>query len=125
MQGFSDADYANSKDDRTGYCVFLGDSLVSWSSNKQSVVSCLSAELEYRALALIACKLTWLESLIHEMAFLCPPIPITWCDNMSASALAMNLVFHARTKHIKVDLHFVRDKVLEYKLEVRYVPSHN
>lgn len=50
-------------------------------------------------------------------------IPTLWCDDLSASALASNHVYHARTKHIELDIHFVRDKVLEGKLSIQYVPS--
>ena len=50
-------------------------------------------------------------------------MPIIWCDSLSASALAANPVYHARTKHIEVDIHFVRDKVLVKQLDVRYIPS--
>ena len=49
--------------------------------------------------------------------------PITWCDNMGASALAANPVYHARSKHIELYMHFVWDKVLAKELEVRYIPS--
>lgn len=49
--------------------------------------------------------------------------PILWCDSMSAGALATNPVFHARTKHIEIDIHFVRDQVLRGALSIRYIPS--
>ena len=49
--------------------------------------------------------------------------PVVWVDNMSTIALASNLVLHARTKHIEIDAHFIRDKVKEKKIELRYVPS--
>lgn len=49
--------------------------------------------------------------------------PIIWCDNINANALASNLVFHAWTKHIEIDVHFIRDKVLNGQLEVRHIPS--
>lgn len=92
--------------------MYLGDTLVSWSSKKQAVVSRSSTESEYRALAHVSSEIAWIQSLLSEFGFPLPQTPITWCDNMGASALAMNPVYHARTKHIELDIHFVRDKVL-------------
>uniref|UniRef100_A0A803NUC9 Integrase catalytic domain-containing protein n=1 Tax=Cannabis sativa TaxID=3483 RepID=A0A803NUC9_CANSA len=108
-----------------GYCVFMGDTLISWSSKKQTVVARSSTESEYRALAQLAAELAWLQELLKEMKFKLPAAPIIWCDNMSASALAANPVYHARTKHIELDIHFVRDKVLQKQLQIRYAPSHD
>ncbi|KAL5544077.1 hypothetical protein UlMin_007861 [Ulmus minor] len=115
LQSFTDAYYACCLDNRrsiAGYCVYLGDILVSWSSKKQNVVSRSSAESEYRALAQVACELFWIESLLKEISFPLLTTPVTWCDNLSACALAANPVLHAITKHIEVDVHFVRDRVL-------------
>ncbi|KAM6542216.1 hypothetical protein CsatB_006663 [Cannabis sativa] len=128
LVGFSDADWACCPDDRksvAGYCVYLGDSLISWSSKKQTVVARSSTESEYRALAQLAAEISWIQGLLCEMKFELPSVPVIWCDNLSASALAANPVYHARTKHIELDVHFVRDKVLDKKLEIRYVPSHD
>ena len=50
-------------------------------------------------------------------------VPIIWCDNMEANLLAFNPVFHARTKHIEVDIHFIREKIEAKQLEVRFVPT--
>ncbi|XP_062119207.1 secreted RxLR effector protein 161-like [Humulus lupulus] len=126
LVGYSDADWACCPDDRrsiAGYCIYFGDSLVSWSSKKQAVVSRSSTESEYRALAHVASEITWIESLLKEFCFQLPGKPITWCDNISASALTSNPVYHARTKHIEINIHFVRDKVLKKELEIRYVPT--
>ncbi|XP_062082482.1 uncharacterized mitochondrial protein AtMg00810-like [Humulus lupulus] len=126
ITGYSDADWACCPDDRksiAGYCVYLGDTLVSWSSKKQAVVSRSSTESEYRALAHVAAEISWIQALLNEFQFPLQRTPISWCDNMGASALAANPVYHARTKHIELDVHFVRDKVLKKQLEVRYVPS--
>ena len=126
LYGYSDADYACTRDENistSGYCVYFGDTIVSWSSKKQHVLSRSSAESEYRALALVSCEIAWLESLLGKLKFPLPQKPITWCDNLSASALAINLVYHSKTNHIEFNVHFVREKVLEKKLEIRYVPS--
>ncbi|KAL5540215.1 hypothetical protein UlMin_044161 [Ulmus minor] len=126
LTGYSDADWACTRDNRrstAGYCVYFGSTLVSWSSKKQHVVSRSSAESEYRALAHVSCEIAWLESLLGELSFPLPEIPVTWCDNTSAGALASNPVYHSKTKHIEVDVHFIRDKVIEKKLDIRYVPS--
>ncbi|GJV51199.1 uncharacterized mitochondrial protein-like protein [Tanacetum coccineum] len=95
----------------TGYGIFLGPSLISWQSKKQLVVSRSSTEAVYRALADSTCEVTWIQCLLKEFNIQVPtPVPMM-CDNASAIALASNPVHHARTKHIEIDFHFVRDKI--------------
>lgn len=128
ISAFSDSDWAGDSTDRrstTGYCIFLGPNLVSWSAKKQTTVARSSTEAEYRALAHTATDLSWIQQLMGELQL---PIftPFTiWCDNMSAIALAHNPVFHARTKHIEVDYHFLRDKVLQKQLHIQHIGTHD
>lgn len=126
LSGFSDADWTASPDDRKsvgGYCVYLGDSLVSWSSRKQQAVARSSTESEYRALSNLTSEILWIQSLLKEIWFPSPSSAILWCDNMSAISLACNPVFHARIKHIELDVHFIRDIIQAKQVQVRYVPS--
>lgn len=87
------------------------------------VVAHSSTKYEYRALAHGASKLSWLQSLLRELQCSLGSVPVLWSDNIGAGYVATNLVFHARAKHIEIDIHFVHDKVLQKTLEVRFVPS--
>ncbi|XP_023917795.1 uncharacterized mitochondrial protein AtMg00810-like [Quercus suber] len=124
FSAFSDVDWADDPTDRkstTGILVFLGSNPISWSSKKQSTVSRSSTEAEYRALASTAAELSWLRTLFKELKLFLPHIPILWCDNNSAIALASNPVFHSRTKHIEVDYHYVRGCVLRHTLGIKFI----
>jgi len=76
------------------------------------VVSRSSTEAEYRSLALVTTELFWIRMLFCELLIPLPTAPVIWCDNLSGLGLASNPVYHARTKHIEVDYHFVCEKVL-------------
>ncbi|KAL1206309.1 Retrovirus-related Pol polyprotein from transposon TNT 1-94 [Cardamine amara subsp. amara] len=114
--GYCDADYAGDTMDRrstTGYCTFIGGNLVTWKSKKQKVVSCSSAESEYRAMKKLTNELVWLKALLKDLGIESTS-PITMhCDNQAAIHIATNSVFHERTKHIEVDCHKVREKIIE------------
>ncbi|KAL5573679.1 hypothetical protein UlMin_023276 [Ulmus minor] len=126
IQTYADADYASTPDDRrssSGFCLFFGDNLVSWSATKQKVVSRSSAESEYRGLAIAAAEIVWTLSLLQELCVPQPDVPVLWFDNISSSYMAANPVFHSRSKHIEIDIHFIRDLVLQKKLQLCYVPT--
>jgi hypothetical protein len=92
---YSDADWAGCPDTRrstSGYCVFLGDSLVSWSSKRQTTVSRSSAEAEYRAVANAAAECCWLRNLLRELHVVVDKATVIYCDNVSAVYLSENPV---------------------------------
>lgn len=82
-----------------------------------------STEAEYRALAQTAADLVWLQQLFSELHLFLSSSPVLWCDNQSAIALATNPVFHARTKHIEIDYHFIREQVLRKRIVLAHIGS--
>ena len=88
----------------------------------QRLVSKSSAESEYRGLVSLTTELVWIQSLLQELCLPTSP-PVLWCDNQSAAHLTANLVFHSRSKHIELELHFIREKVLRQELQICYVSS--
>ena len=103
----------------------LGNSPITWSAKKQSVVSRSSTKVEYRFFAITTIELYWLRMLLKDLGIYLYHPPILWCDNVSALALASNPIFHARTKHIEVDYHFVREKVLNRDMIIKYISTLN
>ena len=126
ISAFSDADWAGCPEtsrSTSGYAIFMGDNLISWTSKKQTTVSRSSAESEYRALALTAAEVKWLLNILHDLRIQLPAQPTLLCDNTSAIFMTRNPVAQRRSRHIDIDVHFVRELVCNGILTIKHVPS--
>ncbi|XP_070660531.1 uncharacterized mitochondrial protein AtMg00810-like [Malus domestica] len=126
LTAFSNADWAGCTFHRrstSGYYVFWGSNLISWSAKKQSIVARSSTEAKYRSLAHTAAEITWIYKIFSDIDFSLSQVPTLWCDNISAISLASNPVFHAQTKHIEIDYHYIRELVLAKLLTFQFVCS--
>ncbi|CAN1335388.1 Retrovirus-related Pol polyprotein from transposon TNT 1-94 [Linum perenne] len=123
--GYSDADFAGSLIDRkstSGGCHFLGHSLVSWSSKKQTSIALSTAEAEYIAAGSSCTQLLWLRSQLEDYGVSLSSIPLL-CDNTSAINMSKNPVQHSRTKHIEIKYHFLRELVQTRIIDIQFVPT--
>ncbi|GJX69199.1 ribonuclease H-like domain-containing protein [Tanacetum coccineum] len=126
LVGYTDVDWAGCPSTRrftSGYCVFLGDNLLSWSAKRQHTLSRSSAEAEYRGVANVVAETAWLRNLLRELHSPLSTATLVYCDNVSAVYMSANYVQHQRTKHIEIDIHFVRDMVTAGQVRVLHVPS--
>nr|GEX99497.1 ribonuclease H-like domain-containing protein [Tanacetum cinerariifolium] len=126
LVAYSDADWAGFPTTRrstSGYCVFIGNNLLSWSVKRQPTLSRSSAEAEYRGVANAVTETCWLRNLLRELHTPLSSTTLVCCDNVSAVYLSSNPVQHHRTKHIEIDIHFVRDLVTVGQVRVLHVPS--
>ena len=128
LSAYCDANWAGDPVDRrsiSGIVVFFRNCPITWSAKKQSTISRSSTEAEYRALASTVAELYWIRMFLRDLGIFLSTPPLRWCDNISALAIASNPVFHSRTKHIEVDYHFVREKVLWKDLMVKFISSND
>ena len=106
----------------TGFVFMLNSGAVSWSSQRQRIVALSTTEAEYIALAKGTQEAVWLKRFFQEIDQKCETIPM-YVDNQSAIKLANNPEYHAKTKHIDVRYHFVRDINDRGDIIIEYVES--
>jgi hypothetical protein len=105
-------------------CQFLGRSLVSWSSKKQTFVALSTAEVEYVAAGQCCAQLLWMRQTLRVFGYNLSKVPLI-CDNESAIRLADNFVEHSHTKHIDIRYHFLRDHQQRGDIDNYHISTEN
>lgn len=127
LHGFVDSDWASCSLDRrsyTGFCFIMSGCVISFESKKQKTVALSSTEAEYMALSEACKEAIYLKNVIFEILKLNKSMSIClYSDNQSSMKLAVNPLFHKRTKHIDVRHHFVRDCVAKTDVKIEYIST--
>ena len=126
LKGYCDADWGgdvNSRRSTMGYVFFLGQGAISWSSKRQPTIALSTTEAEYMAASQSVKEAIWFRELMADVGCVQERATMIICDNQGCIALAKNPKHHSRTKHIDVQHHFIREKVEEEVIELRYCPT--
>ena len=125
--GFTDADWGASEDRKSisGYTFVLNGAAVSWNSKKQSTIALSSTEAEYIALTQAVTESLWLQAILDDLGARKHGSEMRniYIDNQGAIALALNPEYHARTKHIDIQYHFIREHVQNGSIQLTYCPT--
>jgi hypothetical protein len=125
LQGFTDADGASQEHRHaiSGYAFLIDGGAISWSSRKQELVMLSTAEAEYVAATHAAKECIWLHRLIGELFPSIISKTTLLCDNQAALTLATDDNYHARTKHIDLRYHFIREVIAGGAIDIVYCPT--
>ncbi|CAM6087793.1 unnamed protein product [Calypogeia fissa] len=125
LGGYVDSDYVRNLDNRKStisYVFMLGGGCINWKSINQSCVALSTTKAEYMAACEATKELIWLQRLVHDLGLSQERLELL-CDSQSALHLAKNLVFHARTKHIDIRYHFIREALEKKQIFMEKVAS--
>ena len=126
LRAYSSVDWAGDHDSyksTTAFVLFLGGNPISWCSKKERMISRSSTETEYCAVTSTA--VAWVSHLLSEPGITLQQSPTIHFDNLSATYLRVNPLFHNRMEHVALDYHFVREKVADGSLKVYHVNTHS
>jgi len=124
---YTDADWGSSTDRKStsGYVFVLAGGAISWSSKKQETVALSTAEAEYIAATHAAKQILWQRNLFNELEIDQPETSTLLTDNQAAISISHHPVSHARTKHIDIKFHFLRDLVKNNIIKTTYISTHD
>jgi len=125
LEGYADADWATDKDNRrsrSGYCFYLGNSIITWKSKLQNTISESTMESEYKALSYAVREVKWLRTFLKELGFeeaVSKPTVI-YEDNQACIVFSNNPTYHGRAKHVEISYHVTREAIKNGIADVKY-----
>ncbi|XP_074336205.1 secreted RxLR effector protein 161-like [Apium graveolens] len=126
LSGFSDSDLAGNFEDRKsteGMAFYLNETLITWVLKKQRCVALSSCEAKFMAATAAACQGIWLHKVLSRVAGIQPGPVILYIDNRSTIDLTKKPLFHGRSKHIDVHIHFIRNCVEQGSIIIKHVKT--
>ena len=126
LLGFTDSDWAGDSIDRkstSGYSLSLGSGPICWSSKKQAAIALSSAEAEYRGVVNITIQALWLQHFLTELGVQFRQPIVILCDNHSTLKFCRDPVQRQRTKHIEIQMHYIRDLIHDRVIDLQFLPS--
>ena len=121
--GYTDADWGSNPNDRrsiSGNVFLLALAAITWQSRKQPTIALSTLEAEYMAESLTARQVIWLRMVLAELGFRLAKPTTLMVDNQGAISYSTNPVHHACTKHIDIQHHFVREKIVSNEIEIQH-----
>ena len=123
---YSDADWTDTKDGRfsiSGHIFFVVEESISWNFKRQDHIVMSNYESEYYALTKAEKKVVWLRELLLELNQIVDASALIWMNNLNVKVFSKNSEFHRRTNHIDVQYHWVREKVTNGLLQLKYIST--
>jgi hypothetical protein len=117
------AGYPDTRQSTSDYIMFLGANLISWSSKDQNIISRSSAEVDYRVVVNGVAKACWLRQLLQELHAPLMKSTLVYYNNVSTVYVSTNPIQHQRMKHVKINLHFLREHVAISDVRILHVPT--
>jgi hypothetical protein len=126
MTGLCDANWGgvNEPKSTSGWCFLLAGAAVSHSSKLQKCTALSSMESEYITASDASRECVYMRRLLSDIGIPQQAPTILYCDNQSAIASANNGEgHHARTKHINVRYHYIREQIADGQLAMQYIST--
>ena len=124
MKIFCDSSHGNLEDytSLAGFCIKLGDSMVTWKSYKIPVTTLSTAESEYIALTPAVQECIWLQQLLEDIGYK-QQTPVLYEDNQPCISLVKNPQEKTRTRHLQIKYHWVREQLKNGVFKIEYIPT--